>query len=54
MDEERVCNECGEIWTDGGEEKCPYCGSEDIAIFNEDDEGESDEDDLDVDTYGVQ
>ena len=27
--EQRVCNECGEYWTDTGNDECPFCESTD-------------------------
>lgn len=34
--EERTCNVCGETWTDTGDLTCPFCGSDDIEIYDPD------------------
>lgn len=35
--EQRFCNECGERWTDTGDFKCPFCGSQDTEIDDSED-----------------
>jgi len=40
--ETRVCYECGEEWVDGGETACIFCGSENTAIIEPEDEDEGD------------
>lgn len=27
--EQRICNVCGEYWTDTGDDRCPFCESDD-------------------------
>ena len=43
--EERQCNICGEIWMDTGDDQCPFCGSDDTFIIEEDDLPRQDIDD---------
>ncbi len=33
--EKRRCNECGEEWLDTGAYECPFCGSDDTFIVEE-------------------
>lgn len=33
--ETRHCNDCGEEWTDTGDETCPECGSNDTEIVDD-------------------
>ncbi len=33
--EERACNVCGERWVDTGDQECPFCGSEDTYITDD-------------------
>ena len=40
----RICNDCGEEWPDTGDEQCPFCGSWDTDIKDEDDEENTGED----------
>lgn len=32
--EKRKCNNCGEEWTDTGDEGCPFCGDENTYIID--------------------
>lgn len=34
--EQRQCDICGEIWYDTGDATCPFCGSDETAIVEED------------------
>lgn len=29
------CNECGEQWVNGGENRCPFCGSTDTEPLDD-------------------
>ena len=40
--ERRFCNVCGEEWTDTGDEECPFCGSDNTEIMDDEDEDEPD------------
>lgn len=39
MSEIRRCNECGEEWNEGGDPDCPFCGSTDTYLLDDDEEG---------------
>ena len=39
-----VCNDCNEEWDDDSLERCPFCGSENISLDDDEYELEDDSD----------
>ena len=44
MKEEWQCNECGEVFALSGDLVCPFCGSEDITEYYDDEDEEDKQD----------
>lgn len=40
--EQRICNDCGEVWNDTGDYECPFCASTNTEPFVEVDTPEPD------------